>query len=84
MSPPNASRPATALANSEPRIDLLGGEINSANRNSANIAQTPRAGQLTDRYGHVHSEAVLRHWSPAAIRALGVHRIGGEPEGGGA
>lgn len=76
MAPTNATRPATALANSEPRIDLLGGEINSANNNSANIAQAPRAGQLIDRYGHPHSEAVLVHWSPAAIKAMGIRRAG--------
>jgi hypothetical protein len=41
-----------------------------------------RVGQLIDRYGHVHSEAVLNNWSPKALKALGIHRIGDEPEGG--
>ena len=36
----------------------------------------PKPGQLVDRYGHVHSEAIFRNWSPAAIKALGVRRIG--------
>jgi hypothetical protein len=33
-----------------------------------------RPGRLVDKYGHPHSEAVLRNWSPAAIRALGIRR----------
>lgn len=37
-------------------------------------------GRLLDKYGHEHSEAVLRHWSLKAIRALGIHRI--EDDGG--
>jgi hypothetical protein len=41
-----------------------------------------RAGQLVDRYGHLHSEAVLRHWSPQALKVLGIHRVGEEPEDG--
>jgi len=82
MAPRNATRPATALANSEPRkSDLLGGEINSANSNSANIAQAPRA-SLIDKHGHRHSEAIFRNWSPAAIKALGIRRVGDDPEGG--
>jgi hypothetical protein len=40
-----------------------------------------RPGQLIDRYGHVHSEAVFKNWSPAAIRALGIRRV--KAEGGG-
>ena len=45
--------------------------------------QESRPGQLVDRYGHIHGEAVLTHWSPAALRALGIHRLGDDPEGGG-
>jgi hypothetical protein len=36
-----------------------------------------RVGQLIDKYGHVHSEAVLRNWTPAAVKALGIHRLTG-------
>jgi hypothetical protein len=28
-----------------------------------------------DKHGHLHSEAILRNWSPAAIRALGIRRL---------
>lgn len=36
------------------------------------------AGQpLVDKHGHRHSEAVFRNWSPAAIKALGIRRVGG-------
>ena len=34
-------------------------------------------GQLIDKYGHVHSEAIFINWSPAAIRALGIRRVDG-------
>jgi hypothetical protein len=34
----------------------------------------PRPG-LVDKWGHPHSEAIFRNWSPAAIRALGIRRI---------
>jgi hypothetical protein len=34
-----------------------------------------RTGQLIDKWGHPHSEAIFRNWSPAAIRALGIRRI---------
>ena len=33
-------------------------------------------GQLiVDKYGHVHTDAVFRHWSPVAIKALGIRRV---------
>ena len=38
----------------------------------------PRVGQLVDRYGQIHSESVLRDWSPQALKALGIHRVGDE------
>ena len=38
-----------------------------------------RSGQIVDRYGHVHSEAVFKNWSPAAIEALGIHRLKVKP-----
>jgi hypothetical protein len=47
---------------------------------SEDQARTAQHGQLIDRYGHVHSEAVLVNWSPAA---LSIHRIGDEPKAGG-
>jgi hypothetical protein len=31
----------------------------------------------------VHSEEIFKNWSPAAVRALGIHRVvGDEPKGG--
>jgi hypothetical protein len=37
--------------------------------------QAPRAGQLVDRHGNFHSEAIFKNWSLAAIRSLGIHRV---------
>jgi len=39
-------------------------------------------GRLIDRYGHEHSEAIFRNWTPAAIKAMGIRRVGDEPKGG--
>jgi hypothetical protein len=41
-------------------------------------SQAPR--QLIDRYGHVHSEAVLANWSPQALKAFGIHPVGDRDE----
>jgi hypothetical protein len=35
----------------------------------------PGTGQLVDRWGNKHSESVFTHWSPAAIKALGITRL---------
>ena len=32
-------------------------------------------GQLVDKWGHFHSEAIFRNWTPAAIRSLGIRRV---------
>jgi hypothetical protein len=40
-------------------------------------------GQLRDKYGNPHSEAIFKNWTPAAIRALGIYRVGDERKGGG-
>jgi hypothetical protein len=70
-------RRAVAMARNGPLGDDL-----------ADLSQTynPRhaLGQLRDKYGHPHSEAIFKNWTPAAIRALGIHRVGDEPEGGAA
>ena len=39
-------------------------------------------GRLIDRNGHEHSEAIFRNWTPAAIKAMGIRRVGDEPKGG--
>jgi hypothetical protein len=51
-------------------------------KNASRDKPTPAQGQLVDRYGHVHSEAVLTHWSPQALKVLGIRRVGDEPKGG--
>jgi hypothetical protein len=38
---------------------------------------SPAKGDLIDRYGHLHSEAVLRNWHPTVIKSLGIRRIDG-------
>ena len=35
---------------------------------------------LIDKYGHRHSEAVFKNWSPLAIQALGIRREVRKPE----
>jgi hypothetical protein len=35
-------------------------------------------GRLVDRFGHEHSESIFRNWSTAAIKAMGIRRVGGE------
>jgi hypothetical protein len=52
------------------------------NEDTSSNRSTLVKGQLVDRYGHVHSEAVLTNWSPQALKVLGIHRIGDEPRGG--
>jgi len=65
--------PATAMTGA-----LEDGHGNDASRDT----QPARVGQLVDRYGHVHGEIVLTAWSPQALKALGVRRVGDDPEGG--
>ncbi len=61
------AKPASALAENRPRIR----EPNHPEHtNEADTAQP-----LIDKHGHAHSEAVLRHWSPAVLKAMGVRRI---------
>ena len=31
-----------------------------------------------DKHGHRHTEAVLRHWSPAVLKALGIRLVADE------
>ena len=76
MSPPDGTKPAPALAGNGPRkIDQVGHQINLTRNSEADTAQP-----FQDRYGHPHTEAVLRHWSPAILKVLGIRRV--EPEGG--
>jgi hypothetical protein len=71
MAFPKMEKAAPALAGSDPlKSSRLGGATVKTDKSK------PKPGQLVDRYGHVHSEAIFRNWSPAAIKALGVRRIG--------
>jgi hypothetical protein len=74
MAPPHKRSPAS-----------LPGEHGAGKQDHARdqlISKTVNPGQLVDKYGHLHSEAVFRSWSPAAIKALGIRRV--EAEGGAA
>ena len=62
-----------------PRGDRDGGEISGSVEHPIDTSPKP-ASQLIDKYGHRHSEAIFRNWSPAAIKALGIRRVG---DGGG-
>jgi hypothetical protein len=71
MQAQNVSRPAPAVAVNEPLGDLrclLGGRLSDSK-------PTENSQGFIDRYGHRHSDAVLRNWSPAAIRAMGIRPI---------
>jgi hypothetical protein len=77
MAPPKAERPGAELNRTGPLEDCHAGELdNFPNSEPQTKTQAPKpVGQLVDRYGHVHSEAVLTHWSPAALKALGIRRV---------
>ena len=78
----------TDLPSQRPRYK--GGDHNSRQRAaiaSGSVVTTvaevqAQPGRLIDRYGHEHSEAIFRNWTPAAIKAMGIRRVGGEPKGG--
>lgn len=81
MAPPNTPRPAAALAASGPqKSDRLARTIWSTDR------PQEVAGQWRDKYGHLHSGAIFKNWSPTAIKALGIHRVvePDDPAGGAA
>jgi hypothetical protein len=83
MAPRKALKPATERTVSGLREDSQAGELDKTPDSELKTEpQAPGIGQLIDRYGHVHSEAVLTNWSPQALKALGVHRVGDEPKDG--
>ena len=76
MARQNKAKPASALAeNGRRKTDQVGRQIDPENSTDADPPQP-----LIDRHGHRHTEAVLRHWSPAILKVLGIRRV--EPEGG--
>lgn len=71
--PVNVKRPAPLADGGGAGNDRLGEPI------APDDSPDCRAGQggLVDRFGNVHSEAILRNWSPATIRAMGIRRADG-------
>jgi hypothetical protein len=59
--------------------DPLSTLIFSPDSKSPNEGQTHAGGQLIDRFSKPRAESILRNWSPAAIKAMGIRRV---PEGG--
>ncbi|MGI8853070.1 MAG: hypothetical protein ACR2GC_07245 [Methyloceanibacter sp.] len=51
-------------------------DLNTADDITPREASQPKTGQLIDRYGHHHSESIFTNWTPAAIKALGIRRMG--------
>ena len=49
--------------------------ISNAGDNAPTPARQDRV--LIDKHGHLHTEAILSAWSPAAIKVLGVRRLDG-------
>jgi hypothetical protein len=79
MAQTHKARPAPTIAGDGPRKnDRLGSAISSDNTLTELQAQP---GRLIDRCGHEHSEAIVRNWTPAAIKAMGIRRVGDEPKG---
>jgi hypothetical protein len=73
MAARNKRKPAPALAgNGLPKADRLGGAISDL-RNIVRLRAQP--GRLRDRFGHFYPDRVLTNWSPAACRAMGLHRV---------
>ena len=55
-------------------------KLSAPRRSTSEAAQMARTKPLfIDKYGKRHTEAVLRHWHPTVIKALGVRRVS-EPE----
>ena len=79
MARQNKAAPASALdENGRRKLDRAGHQIDLENSTYSDPPQP-----LIDRHGHRHTEAVLRHWSPAVLKAMGVLRVKPEsPEGG--
>ena len=79
MTRPKKTKPASALAENGPRKrEMTGNQITPLLTTNTDTAQP-----LVDKHGHAHSEAVLRHWSPAVLKAMGVRRIKPDEAAGG-
>ncbi len=81
MAPPHTARPAPDISEGGPQTpdeDRLDGAISF----SDSVEQLKlQCGRLVDRFGHQHSEHIFENWSPAAIKAMRIHRVddGGQP-----
>jgi len=83
--PPDMETAPTLGGSAVTKEDLEGNiELLTGNASAHLLQGRGGVGQLIDKYGHLHTEAIFLNWSPAAIRALGIHRVGDEPKGGGA
>ena len=72
MRPPsNAKRAAPALAGSGPLDD---GRLAGATKPSDK--QNPQPGSTSRPLWQRSLRVIFRNWSPAAIKALGIHRVG--------
>ena len=80
MAPGHSRRPAAALSANGPRKT---GRLAGAILPTGIIEELKfKRGGLVDKHGHLHSEHIFQHWSPAAIRALGSRRVDCDNDGG--
>jgi hypothetical protein len=80
MAPGHSKRPAAALSANGPRKT---GRLADATSPTGIIEELKlKRGRLVDKHGHLHSEHIFQHWSPAAIRALGIRRVERDNDGG--
>jgi hypothetical protein len=56
--------------NPEPRLSESDVILTPASEVSGGDGRTPAV--YVDKFGRTHSDAVLQHWSPTALRALGI------------
>jgi hypothetical protein len=71
MASSHTAKPVTDDAVNRPREDCLAGELDSPSFSEP----AKNAQAFIDRFGHRHSEAILKNWSPAAIRAMGIRPV---------
>jgi hypothetical protein len=75
-----ARKGKTAMANLSRSGSCRKASHTADSNNAAITSGSVVTGRLIDRYGHEHSEAIFRNWTPAAIKAMGIRRVGGDPK----
>jgi hypothetical protein len=73
--PPPENRKARAGG---PGLGSGSANLKSLQEPFTEISAAEQGARLVDRHGHLHSEAIFKNWSPAAIRALGIRRVSEE------